>query len=225
MSVITIYRLAEQSRNLIEGGNPGAASSISLSELKIACGQVISKLLKIDYLSVNYKMGEMIPNGGILGQYDNIVVTPYGTGKSRALLPIKPMKLMRNMGVFSLWLDGYEDNEFIPLQIGQSSLIKSQPLINNLLGQVGYEVSGLQITLTKDLSLLYPNKTLSARLVIMDIDQYGDYDTLPLPPEMEWDVVTEVYKMYSTQPLPDKVVDDTVKENKNIPLTQQKQSP
>ena len=59
----------------------------------------------------------------------------------------------------------------------------------------------------------------------MDISQYSDYDMLPILPEMEWSVITEVYKMFSTQPLPDKLVDSTVKENKNVPLNQQKQAP
>ena len=43
MAVITIYRLVEQTFNLIEGGDPGLASSISRNELKIACGQGINK--------------------------------------------------------------------------------------------------------------------------------------------------------------------------------------
>jgi hypothetical protein len=229
MAVLTIYRLAESCLSLIEGGDMKAASSLSINEIKIACGNVINSLLKTDYLSTNLKLGEVIPNGSVLALYEGIEVTS-SNGKSKATLPIKPMMLPRGMGVFSIYprytINGnYElDKEFIPLQMGQGALIKSQPMINDLFGQVGYEVFGGTIMFTKDIKSLYPDIVLAMRLAIMDISQYGDYDTLPLPPEYEWQVISEVYKMYSTQPLPDKVVEGTVAELKNIPLNQQKQS-
>ena len=108
--------------------------------------------------------------------------------------------------------------------MGQGGLIKSQPLINDLLGQVGYENFGLDLVFTKDLKSLFPNIKLAMRLAIMDISLYGDWDVLPILPEMEWQVIQEVYKLYSTQPIPDKLVEATVKEAKNVPTNQQKQS-
>ena len=225
MAVITLYRLAEQTLNLIEGGDRSAASSIDVNEIKIACGQVVNKLLKIDYFQVNGKMAEAIPNGSVLGLYENIVPVKWVTGRSKATLPIKPLKLPRGMGIWSVYLTSDPSTEFIPLQMGQSNLIKSQPMLNELLGQVGYEPLGeMDIAFTKDLTSLFPNDTVSMRLAIMDISKYDDYDPLPLPPEFEWDVITEVYKMYSSQPIPDKVVDATQKELKNIPLDNQRQS-
>jgi len=230
MAVTTIYRLAEQCFSLIEGGNPSVGSSISFNELKIACGQVINSLLKVDYLSINTKMGESIPNGTVLALYEDISVSTWNN-KSKAVLPIKPMKLPRNMGVWAIYpkytaIGDYElDKEFIPLQMGQGGLLKSQLQISDLLGQVGYEVFGDSIIFTKNIKELFPEVTLAMRLAIMDISQYSDYDMLPILPEMEWSVITEVYKMFSTQPLPDKLVDSTVKENKNVPLNQQKQAP
>lgn len=229
MAVITIYRLAEQALSLIEGGDLKAASSLSISEIKIACGQVINSVLKTEYLSVNLKTREYIPNGSVLALYENISVTSYN-GKSKATLPIKPMMLPRNMGVWAVYPKyttngNYElDKEFIPLQMGQGALLKSQPMINDLLGQVGYETFGGELLFTKDIKGLFPDVVLAMRLAIMDISQYDDYTILPLPPEYEWQVISEVYKMYSSQPLPDKLVEGTVAENKNVPLNQQKQS-
>lgn len=228
MAVVTIYRLAESCLSLIEGGDPKVASSLSFGEIKIACGQVINSLLKTDYFTVNGSLGEVIPNGSVLAMYENIEVVS-SNGKSQATLPIKPIKLPRNMGVWGIYpkytTDGnYEyDKEFIPLQIGQGALIKSQPLFNDLLGQVGYECFGDKIYFTKDIKQIFPDVVLAMRLVIMDISQYGDFDNLPLPPEYEWEVISQVYKMYSTQPTPDKVVDSTTAEQKGIPINQQKQ--
>lgn len=229
MSVSTIYRIAEQSIKLIEGGTRAAGSSLTFNEVKIACGQVINSLLKTEYFSVNAKVGEVIPNGTTLGLYEDIDVVSYN-GKSKATLPIKPIKLPRNMGIYAIY-PKYEangiydlDKEFIPLQMGQGALIKSQPLINDLMGQVGYENFSMDVIFTKDLKTLFPNIKLAMRLAIMDISMYGDYDPLPILPEQEWQVIQEVYKLYATQVVPDKLVDPTVEESKNIPTSQQKSS-
>lgn len=229
MGVLTLYSLAEACFDQIEGGDPAAASSIGIYELKISCGQVINQLLRVEHFSVNEKMNEKIPNGTSLGWYEGIAVTTWN-GKSKAVLPIKPLKLPRNMGIFSVYpkytINGnYElDKEYIPLQMGQGGLIKSQPLLNDLLGQVGYENFGTDLIFTKDIKSLFPDVTLAMRLAIFDITLYGDYDVLPLMPEMEWPVINEVVKMYIQQPIPDKVVDSTSKELKGVPLNQQKQS-
>ncbi len=229
MAITTIYRLAEQALALIEGGDQKAASSLSIPEIEVACGQVINSLLKVDYFNINAKMGEVIPNGSVLGLYEGIEVIS-SNGKSQATLPIKPLKLPRNMGVWAVYPkyttdSNYEyDKEFIPLQMGQGALVRSQPMINEILGQVGYECFGDRLVFTKDIKSLFPNVVLAMRLAIMDISQYGDYDPLPILPEMEWEVITQVYKMYSTQPIPDKLVDATVAENKGVQTIQQKQS-
>lgn len=219
MPAPTLYRLAEETLRLLSGGNIPAAKDISISEIKIAIGQVINKLLKIDYLNVNMKTGEAIPNGSVLGLYENIPYTSYKTGMSKATLPIKPLKLPRNMGVFSVFLSSNPQKEFIPMQMGQANLINSQAMINDVLGQVAYENFGMELVFNKDLALLFPSDKLSMRLAILDASLYDDYDILPIPPEMEWDVKSEVYKLYSTEPLPDKSVDATTNEE-NKPTKQ-----
>lgn len=230
MAVVTIYRLAEQAFNLIEGGAPASASSISFNELKIAVGNVINQLLKTEHFSVNEKMGEKIPNGSVLGWYEGIPVTSWN-GKSKATLPIKPLKLPRNMGVYAIYPKytangNYETaKEFIPLEMGQAGLLQSQVLINDMLGQVCYETFGLDLIFNKDLKSMFPDIVLGMRLAVMDISQYGDYDILPILPEQEWQVINEVYKLYSTQVTAGKIVDSTVKEDKGIPINQQKQAP
>ena len=98
----TIYLLAEQAMKLIEGGTRSAGSSITFNEVKLACGNVINQLLKTEYLSINGKVGEVIPNGTTLGLYEDIDVVSYN-GKSKARLPIKPIKLPRNMGIWAIY--------------------------------------------------------------------------------------------------------------------------
>jgi hypothetical protein len=212
---------------LIEGGTRSAGSSITFNEVKLACGNVINQLLKTEYLSINGKVGEVIPNGTTLGLYEDIDVVSYN-GKSKARLPIKPIKLPRNMGIWAIYpkydsLGSYElDKEFIPLQMGQGALIKSQPLISDLMGQVGYENFGMDVIFTRDLPSEHEYVKVAMRLAIMDISLYSDYEPLPILPEQEFEVINQVYKLYSTQVVPDKLVDPTVDESKGIPTVQQK---
>lgn len=229
MAAPTIYRLAEQALSLIEGAGGATASTVTIEDLKLALGQVINQLLKIDYFSVNGKMGETIPNGSVLALYEGIAVER-SNDKSYSTLPIKPLKLPRNMGVWSIFpkyttSSNYEmDKEFIPLQMGQSALIKSQPMLNGLLGQVGYECLGDRVYFTTDIKNLFPDVLIAMRLVIMDVSQYGDYDILPILPEQEMAAIQEVVRLYSVQPVADRVVDATNKELKNVPPNKQQAS-
>lgn len=220
----TLFRLAEETLKILNGGSIQTATNVSLNEVKISICQVANSLLKTEHFSVNEQLGEKIDNGSVLGLYQGIAPVSYGNGRSKATLPVKPIKLSRNMGVFSVFMEDDISNEFIPLQMGQYNLIKSQALINDILGQIGYETFGLELIFTKDLPLLFPGKTLSMRLAILDFSQYGDWDVLPILPEQEWQIKNEVVKLYSGEPISDKLVDPSAKQSQKIPLTQQTQS-
>jgi hypothetical protein len=227
MAIPTIYRISEEISRLLNGGEIPLASQPSIGEIKIAVGQVCNTLLKTEYLSVNTKMGEAIPNGGVLATYEDILPEAVPGGKCRLRLPVKPIKLPRGMGVFQVFRQSDPANEFIPLQMGQANLLRSQPLINDLLGQVGYENFGNVLLLTKDLLTMFPNtrdQKCTLRLVVMDPSQLDDYDVLPIPPEMEWTIKQEVVKLYSGQPIPDKVIDNLTKPYRNIPPKNQSQA-
>ena len=229
MAVVTIGRLSEEILKMLSGGDIQAATNISLNEIKISIGQCINSLLKIEHFTINEKMRETIPNGSVLAWYEGIAVTS-SNGKSKITLPIKPIKLPRDMGVFGVYPkyttdSNYElDKEFIPMQMGQSSLIKSQPMINDLFGQVGRETIGGEIWLTKDIKALFPDVVVAMRLVVMDVSQYGDWDILPLLPEQEIQIKQEVIKLYSGVGVADMVVDATTKQQQNLPIKEQKQT-
>lgn len=226
MPVVTIYRIAEECARVIYGGNIPVAGKVSMPEIKIAVAQVCNQLLKVDILTINAKDGEAIPNGTVLGLYENIPVTSWN-GKSICMLPIMPIKLRRNIGIYSIFDAQNPDREFIPLQMGQFAMSRSQPkIISSVLGQCCYEPFGRQIVFTKDLStpLGNPPFMVSMRLAIMDITQYGDFDILPILPEMEWPIKKEVIGMFSGEPVADKIVDPGRKEQKGVPLSQQSQT-
>lgn len=220
----TIFRLAEECSRIIYGGNIPVGGKVDIEELKLSVCQVINQLLKTEYFQINGKLGENIPNGTVLGLYENILVTTW-KNVSQCTLPVKPVKLPRNMGIFSIFDPNNPAFEFIPLQMGQWGLLQSQPLINDLLGQCGYENFGMQIVFTKDITNGDPlNPTMvSMRLAIMDISQYGDYDPIPVLPEMEFTIKQQVCAMYGAEMVADKIVDVGHKEQKGVPINQQTQ--
>lgn len=220
----TLFRLSEECLKLLSGGDIQAAKNISYNELKISICQVLNQLLKIEHLSVNEKMQEKIPNGTVIGTYNGLPVTSAGTGKSKASLPIKPIKLPRNMGVWAVYRTNHSDDEFIPMQMGQQAMSKSQPLLNDLFGQISYENKGMELRFNKDLTLLYPNETISCELAVMDMSLYGDYDPIPILPEMEWQIKQEVVKLYGMEGIADLLVDSSNAQQQNIPVPQQKQT-
>src|ERR1043166_9207661 len=85
--------------------------------------------------------------------------------------------------------------EFIPLQTGQAALLVGQPLICDILDQTGYEVRGNTILYSKDITLNGVS-AVDMLLVILDVNNYDDFTPLPLPAEMAWQVVDEVYKSF-----------------------------
>lgn len=218
----TKYAISEQVVRLLSGGDIPVATKVEIDEVKIAVAQVINKLLKMEYLQVNIPSAELIPNGASIATYTGITVTQDGT-RSKSTLPAMPLKLPRGIGVYQIFDPANMDCPFIPLEMGHWGLLKSQPLINDLLGQTGYEWYGMDIIYTKDLTQPSPIE-VTMRLVVLDINQYSDYDILPIPADMEWDVIQEVYKLFSTEPIADKLVDPGVNEQRNTPIPQQAQS-
>src|ERR1044072_1643917 len=222
MATTTKYRIAEQVVRMLNGGNIPAAAKVKIPEVKIAVEQVLNKLLKMEYLNLNIPSAEMIPNGASVATYEDIPVVQYGT-RSKSTLPAMPLKLPRGIGVYQIFDPANVDCLFIPLEMGQLGFLKSQPLLNNLLGQVGYEWYGMDIIYSTDLTQPDP-VTVTMRLVVLDISHYSDYDILPIPSDMEYDVIQEVYKLFANEPIADKLVDSGVKEQKGVPINQQMQS-
>lgn len=109
--------------------------------------------------------------------------------------------------------------DFIPLQRGQFNQVQEQPLISDLLGQVGYEIRSLNIggkpklcaVYTKDLTAQSPAiNAVDMELIVSDFSQFGDYDILPLDADLEAEVLDEVVAMFlpTSQPRP-QIIDPT----------------
>src|SRR5580692_8351223 len=178
----TKQRLADEIMLLLAGGRVGSAVKWHPSEIKLSIAQVANQLLKMEYLNTNIPFGEAIPHGAAIGTYPGNLLVPW-SNTCMTTLPVMPIKLPRNMGVYQIFPAADYFTEFIPLQLGEASMILSQGLVGALSGFTGYEVSGLQVIFTQDLTIPNVNTYVTARLVVLDFTQYSDYDVLPLPPE------------------------------------------
>lgn len=219
----TKYKLAEQIVRLLDGGDIAVASKVHINEAKIAVEQALNQILKMEYLKVNIPMGEMIPNGASVATYENILLTPYQT-TCKCTLPAIPLKLPRDIGLFEIYDPTDPDCLFIPMEMGQHALIKGQPLINDLLGHVGYRRYGNDVVMTRDLTLPNTDTYIGMRLVVLDISQYSDWDILPVPADMEGQVIGFCLDLFRNEPVKDKVVDSGRKEQTGVPIQQQAQS-
>lgn len=218
---LTKGRLAEEIMLLLNGGRIGDASKYHINEIKISICQVCNQLLKLEYFNTTLPFGDIIPDGAAIGTYEKLLVEKW-SNTSKTTLPVMPIRLPRNLGVYQLFPQSDYFAEFIPMELSRLGLIQSQPIVSNLSGYTGYEVSGLDVIFSKDLTIPNVAVYVTARLVILDFAIYGDWDPLPMPPEMEWPVKQEVLKLYSIEKIPDKLVEPLVKEG-GIPTTQQEQ--
>ena len=217
----TKYKITEQVILMLTGANPGVANNYSIGAIKTAIEQRVNTMLKMEYFPMVGAFNENIPNGASVATYENVAVSSATINSATAVLPAMPIKLPRSIGVFQI-IDPQTGIEYIPLEMGQRALLQSQPLINNVLGQVAYEVYGKNVVFSKNIANLgVPVVTI--RLVVLDMSQYDDWDLLPVSADMEAQVIEQVYQLFMTQPPADYLVDSTSTEAKT-PLNQQKQS-
>lgn len=198
----TRARISEQINRLI-AGNPVISGRVHPNDIRLLVEQVANKMLKADHFAVNVPEGDTIPNNLMMFSYDNVPVTTYKTTKSRCKLPSIPISLPRNMGVFHISKTDAIDEPFIPIPSGMYGIIKPQDLIGNLSGLIGYEVVGSDVIFTKNLPGIGVNSVF-IRLVGVDMSQLSDYDILPIPQDMEVDIVTQVYNILAQVPPADR---------------------
>jgi hypothetical protein len=132
----------------------------------------------------------------MIGIYENVATISTTTGKSKAVLPITPISLPRNLGIYQIYDSQHPDSPFIPLLAGQKALLKTDALLSDLLGQVSYEPKGTTIIFNKDLPL-YGISSITMELIVMDISLYGINDILPIPADYTAGIIEQLMTIFS----------------------------
>lgn len=180
----------------LSGGFVDNSFPVDERDIWKALEQKINDTFKLKHFSETLPSGETIPDSTMIATYPNNTVTSTSNGKSTTPLPINPISLPKNMGIFLIYDPNNPDIMFIPLQRGQLSLLKADTLLNDLGGQIGYEAKNNIITFTKDLTMLGIS-SVTQELCVFDISQYGISAILPVPADMEQMLVNELFEQFS----------------------------
>lgn len=192
MANSTKFLMAEQVLLRLAGGYRDVAQSVQMEDVIKAIEQVINTMFQTQYYSATLPTGETIPDNLMIAYYEDIAVTSYGD-KAKAQLPIVPISLPRNMGIYRVV--NQDDIDFIPVPLGQGALLKADKLLNDLMGSVYYEVRKNQVIFSKDITLLDVT-TVNMYLVVMDISLYANTDPLPIPANMEEEIIEKVFAKF-----------------------------
>ena len=189
--------LSDQVLYRLYGGPPDSSAPVQQEDVEKAAEQKINAKFRVRQFE-NMQVGETIPEGASMATYTGIAVSADGD-RSKSVLPVMPISLPRNMGIFDI---RYGDNSFIPLQVGQRSLLKTDTLLNNLLNQVGYEPKGKTIYYTQNIALLGWS-TVDMDLVVSDFSTLSETDPIPVPSDYEEILINELVAQFSSvQPDP-----------------------
>lgn len=202
----TKHSLAEQVLLKIYGRPSKPSDPIQAPDVILAVGQMANMLLKAQYYET-MNTGERVMNSLVIAEYPKQPLKSYGGRKSICKLPAMPVNLPRNQGVWLVATDEYFSCIGIPMGSGQSDLLKSVDVISGLMGQWGFEVSGMNVITTKDLTI-DGTDGLYFRLIVSDIATLGDYDPMPLTADMEAQLVQQVYQSFVPPPPVDRTVDN-----------------
>lgn len=204
----TRYSLGEAVQNRLSGGKGKAATWADIREIYTAIAQVANQLLKLDYFKVTLDAGDTAPDGLAVATYTNIPVVPY-QNTAKLTLPASYIRLPRGLGVRYVGPQVPPDGlnlitaQYIPIPSGMGIMLNGQPMISDLLGQIAYEVDGLDVIFLSDITAP-PNNVTSCmvKLVVLDMSRYSDYDILPLPADLEAACIEQVYQMFAQEPGP-----------------------
>lgn len=205
----TLYTMSEQVMSMMQGGDSPAAPKFERDEVKRFIIQFINQQIKTQHLTEEMAGGEQIPDGTVLAEYDNVAVEKY-KNVSRATLPIMPVKMPLNIGIFHVSKTDDIINGFIPFEAGQLQMIGEEPFISEILGQVGYEPRGKYLIFNRDITEGDDDTKIESvymLLAVKDLSLYNDWELLPITSDMEAVVIANVYEFLKGQSSASKKVD------------------
>lgn len=139
--------------------------------------------------------------------YENL---PTYSNKSKATLPTQPINLPRGMGVWKLFSASDPFVSFIPVSSGEMFLYS---------GRISGAMDELNVYEYHDNKTLIVNKSVTdipsdmkIQLLVVDPEQLGEYDLLPIPADMEFEVIASVLTILQ----PQRQSDETNDNNQNI---------
>jgi hypothetical protein len=191
--------LAEQIQRLyarfIDKENP--SDIIDTREIILLVGQSLNKVLKLQ-VAESFKAGMIdVPKCNLI-EYTAAVTADSGNNRAYITLPVIPLTLPMDMGIWSIAAATGAMNPYIPIP-AQDVLVFQGANLSYLEGKVGYYVQGKRVYFTKNITLTANGTVTSVvvNLLTMDLSQFGDNDLLPISPEVESTIIADVLETIS----------------------------
>lgn len=196
----TKSQLIERVRRILSGGYPSNRDRVKDAEIEKQLESAINRLLKAEMFNMTYNVdGMSIPDGVMIGTYENIPVVGGLNDTCTAELPVTPMYLPEKMGVFSVYPTSYPEAEFIPIPSGQYYILQQIKEINSLLGRVPYIWDGRKLTIYRNL-IGDGIFSVDIKLAVADLSTLGPNDPLPLSPELEEQAIQACAQIFLVEP-------------------------
>lgn len=177
------------------GGYIDTSGPVQLEDVYKALEQKVNSLFKLHHFDTTLPSGETTPDNLMIGTYENVAVTSLNNGKSQSILPITPISLPKNVGIYLVYNPDFPDFPFIPLLKGQRGLLRTDTLLNDMLGQITYEPNNNRLTFSKDL-LLMGCPVVTMELCVLDMSLYSVTDPLPIPSDYEQTIIDELVQSF-----------------------------
>lgn len=203
-----LYKLA--------GGIPTPGFPVHERDIWASLDNKINAMFKLRHFDTTLPSGETMPENSMIATYENIDVTASSDGKSYALLPITPISLPRNSGIYLVYDPNRPDMPFIPLQRGQSSLLNADSLLNDLGGQIGYEPKNNRIIFRKDITVFGVDE-VTMELCVFDVSSYSATAELPIPADYINQIEDELVNEFAPVLAKSGFVSNIVNPSQNIP--------
>lgn len=157
----------------------GFDDEIDVRVIDLYVEQSINKFLKVQVLQ-GTKFGAIdVPTCNII----EYTLTP---ASNSVTLPVIPISLPLDMGVWKVCLSSAPGTSFIPINSTMSNVYGGTDS-SYLEGQTGYTVKGSKITCTTNVTT-----PVIVELLVSDFSTTGETDLLPVSADVEADVITDV---------------------------------
>jgi len=191
--------LAEQIQRLyarfLDKDNP--SDVIDLREILLLINQSINKVLKVQ-VAESFKAGLIdVPKCNLI-EYTVTVTAESGNSRSYISLPVIPLNLPMDMGIWSITPVNGAMTPYIPIP-AQDVLVFQGANLSYLEGKTGYYVQGKKVYFTKDITTV-PNGSVSSvvvNLLVSNLGSLTDTDMLPISPDVESAIIDDVLQTIS----------------------------
>lgn len=171
-------------------GAEDTADSIDRREIFPLINQVANEVLGV-VLQAGMKSGSLQIPSSFIATYNNINVT-VENGRYMSIIPVYPISLPRNIGVYSVvpMSAGLDGTPFIPITQEDWDILSVTDINDGgmLEGQIAYFVEGRKVFYTKNPIV----SKVKMKIVISDPSLIGDNDLYPVTPEVEASIIDRV---------------------------------